>query len=101
PQCPCALCGLLHSKALVFALTDRSHSLETAAAAFGLEARKLAIAQHGQITTEYVDYNRRDVALTAGVLVAALAEWERHPLALSPDKVMSPAGLAKGYLRAL
>src|SRR5439155_10211240 len=59
------------------------------------------IAQHGQITPPYIDYNRQDVALSAGVLVAALAEWERHPLALSPDKVMSPAGLAKGYLRAL
>ncbi|TMB98969.1 MAG: hypothetical protein E6J42_04660, partial [Chloroflexi bacterium] len=100
-QSPEALGRLLDLKALVFALTDRNHSLETAAKAFGLEARKLAIAQHGRITPEYIDYNRHDVALTAGVLVAALAEWERHPLALAPDKVMSPAGLAKGYLRAL
>lgn len=91
----------LDLKALVFALTDRHYSLDRAAEAFGLPARKLAVEEHGRVTEAYIDYNRQDVAVTAALLEAVWREWNRHPVTLSPDKVMSPAGLAKGYLRAM
>jgi len=100
-QAPDALGRFLDLRTLVFALTDQSHSLASAAAALGIGGGKLEVEAHGQITSPYIDYNRHDVALTISVLLAALAEWDRHPLALSPDKVMSPASLAKGYLRAM
>jgi hypothetical protein len=96
-----ALGRLLDLKHLTFALTDRHLSLAGAAMAFGLSASKLEVGEHGVITADYIDYNRRDVEVTAKLLEAVRAEWDRHPLALSPDKVMSPAGLGKGYLRAL
>src|SRR5206468_5913752 len=96
-----ALGRFLDLKGLGFALTDKHMSLDKAAERFGLSERKLAIQTHGDLTTQSVDYNRQDVALTAQLLEAVRAEWDRHPLALSPDRVMSPAGLAKGYLRAL
>jgi len=92
---------LLDLKHLVFALTDKHLSLAKAAQAFGLAVGKLEAEVHGVITPEYITYNRRDVEVTALLLEAARAEWDRHPLALSPDKVLSPAGLGKGYLRAL
>ncbi len=100
-QTPESLGRFLDLRTLVFALTDKSHSLESAASALGVAGGKLAVEAHGRITPQYIDYNRHDVALTITVLLAALAEWDRHPLALSPDKVMSPASLAKGYLRAM
>jgi len=100
-QAPDALGRFLDLRTLVFALTDKSHSLESAAVALGVADGKLAGAVHGQISPQYIDYNRQDVAVTVAVLLAALAEWDRHPVALSPDKVMSPASLAKGYLRAM
>jgi len=96
-----ALGRFLDLKGLVFALTDKHLSLDKAAERFGLSERKLVIQTHGDLTTQSLDYNRQDVALTAQLLEAVRAEWDRHPLALSPDRVMSPAGLAKGYLRAL
>ena len=92
---------LLDLRHLTFALTDRHLSLSKAAVAFGLDVGKLEVEEHGVITDEYITYNRRDVEVTARLLEAVRAEWVRHPLALSPDKVMSPAGLGKGYLRAM
>jgi len=92
---------MLDLKHLTFALTDRHLSLAGAAKAFGLEVGKLETEHRGEITAAYLEYNRRDVEVTARLLEAVRAEWDRHPVALSPDKVMSPAGLGKGYLRAM
>ncbi|MBK6781761.1 MAG: hypothetical protein IPG75_19810 [Gemmatimonadetes bacterium] len=96
-----ALGRFLDLKHLAFALTDKHLSLAKAATAFGLPIGKLGVEEHGVITEAYIDYNRQDVEVTASLLEALRVEWERHPLALSPDKVMSPAGLGKGYLRAM
>jgi len=100
-QHPEAIGRFLDLRHLVFALTDRKLGLEAAARAFGLSEGKQQVTEHGRITHDYIDYNRQDVALTGALLEAVRGEWDRHPLALSPDKVLSPAGLAKGYLRAM
>ena len=47
--------SLLDLRALVFALTGASHSLNSAATAFGLPLRKLPVLAHGVITADYVD----------------------------------------------
>lgn len=91
---------LLDLRHLVFALTDKKLSLEGAAEAFGLPDQKLPIVTHGVISEAYIDYNRQDVALTVQVLEAAKVEWDRHPIEVAPDRVMSPAGMAKGYLHS-
>lgn len=85
---------------LAFALTDRNLTLNGAAAAFGLAARKDVTETHGVVTEAYVDYNRQDVRLTWQLYLALREEWERHAIDLDPEQAFSPAGVAKGYLRA-
>ncbi|MEP7081874.1 MAG: hypothetical protein ABI841_02735 [Chloroflexota bacterium] len=85
---------------LAFALTDRNLSLDAAAGVFKLAERKDVVEQHGEVTEAYVDYNRQDVHLTWQLFVALRTEWDLHPIDLDPEQAMSPAGIAKGYLRA-
>jgi hypothetical protein len=91
----------LDLKTLAFALTNEGHSLASACTAFGVEHGKLAVEEHGRITPEYIDYARRDVLATAELLEKLLAEFARHPIALSPTKAFSPASIGKAYLRAM
>ena len=88
----------LHTLTYVF--TDKSRSLNAAAAEFGLAARKAKAEQHGVITPEYIDYNRQDVRLTWQLYQALMAEWARHPIDLAPEQAYSPAAVSKAYLRA-
>jgi hypothetical protein len=91
----------LDVRTLVWALTNRSHSLKSAAETFGTEHRKADVESHGAISTEYLDYARRDVLVTAELLAAARREFDRHPLALEAPKAYSPASIGKAYLRAM
>ncbi len=103
----------LDVRTLVFALTDKGHTLASACEAFGVEHRKLEGIDHrGEIAPDYIDYNRRDVLATFEVAVNALAEYDLHPIspgALRPERARrtlqetqaySPASLGKAYLRA-
>jgi len=90
----------LDLKTIVFALTDRAHSLDSACRAFGVEGKATA-HDHGRITPEYVAYNRQDARATAALLEAVRAEFDRHPIALWPDRAYSPASIAKAYLTAM
>lgn len=92
---------ILDLRTLVFALTDRGYTLEGACEAFGVEHGKLKTKQHGKITPEYIDYNRRDVLATAELAEKVLAEYERHPIELQATKAYSPASIGKAYLRAM
>jgi DNA polymerase III epsilon subunit-like protein len=91
----------LDLRTLVFALTDKSHSLASACETFGVEHAKETAVSHGRITTEYVDYNRRDVLATQELLEKLRAEFDRHLIDLDPCKAYSPASIAKAYLRAM
>lgn len=91
----------LDLRTLAFALTDRGYSLDTACEAFGVEHPKQSVKQHGIVTPEYIDYNRRDVLATAELAVKLLEEYEKHPIVLQPTKAYSPASIGKGYLRAM
>ncbi|MGH9682860.1 MAG: DNA polymerase [Candidatus Acidiferrales bacterium] len=88
-------------RTLAFALTDESYSLESACEVFGVEHRKAKASRHGEITEEYIDYNRRDVLATAELAVKLLEEYERHPIKLQATKAYSPASIGKAYLRAM
>src|SRR5207237_3135448 len=80
----------LDLRTLAFALTDRGYTLASAAQAFGLDAGKLQIQEHGRITELYVDYNRRDVEVTAELYGALMEEFLRHPIDLQATKAYSP-----------
>jgi hypothetical protein len=91
----------LDLRTLAFSLTDRSYTLATACEAFGVEHGKQRVESHGQITADYIDYNRRDVLATSELLVKLLEEYDRHPISLQVTKSYSPASNGKAYLRAM
>ena len=60
--------NFLDLRTLGFVLTDKGHTLESACEAFGVEHGKTKANKHGEITPEYIDYNRRDVLATTELL---------------------------------
>jgi hypothetical protein len=92
---------MLDAKTLAFALTDRNLSLEAACDLFGVEHGKQKVEQHGIITPEYIDYNRRDVLATTELTEKLLAEYALHPIELQVTKAYSPASIGKAYLQAM
>ncbi len=91
----------LDLRTLVFALTDRGHSLESACRTFAVEHPKTKAQEHGTVTDEYIDYCRRDVRATAELDDRAMVEFKRHPIPLQATKAYSPASIGKAYLRAM
>lgn len=91
----------LDLRTLAFALTDKSHSLESACKEFGVEHPKQPTSQHGEVTEDYIDYNRRDVLATAELAFKLLEEYDRHDLSLQVTKTYSPASIGKAYLREM
>jgi hypothetical protein len=92
---------ILDLRTLAFALTDESYSLESACEAFGVEHLKQRATRHGEVTEEYIDYNRRDVLATSELPVKLLKEYEKHGLSLQVTKAYSPASIGKAYLREM
>lgn len=90
----------LDLRTLVFALTDRGHTLESACGAFGVPYTKQDV-KHGTVTTEYIQYCREDTAATARLLEASVREFLKHPIDLQATRAYSPATLGKHYLRAM
>ncbi len=90
----------LDARTLTFALTNESHTLESASAEFEVPYTKRNVT-HGTITEEYVTYCREDVEATANLYASAMEEYRLHPIALQATKAFSPASIAKAYLRAM
>ena len=88
-------------RTLAHALTSESHSLESACKLFQVEHGKIKAEEHGKITPEYVDYNRRDVLASFELYLKLREEYERHPLTLPMNKAYSPASIGKAYLKAM
>ena len=91
----------LDLRTLAFALTDKGYTLESACAAFGVEHGKQKVSKHGEVTEDYIDYNRRDVLATSELAVKLLEEYGKHPIILQATKAYSPASIGKAYLRAM
>jgi hypothetical protein len=91
----------LDLRTLAFALTDKSYTLESACKDFGVEHPKKRAERHGQVTEEYIDYNRRDVLATAELAGKLLEEYDKHPISLQVTKAYSPASIGKAYLREM
>ncbi len=92
---------MLDLRTLAFALTDRAYTLASACEEFGVEHGKQKVTEHGKITTEYINYNRRDVQATAELAIKLLAEYAKHPISLQPTKAFSPASIGKSYLHGM
>ena len=60
--------------------------METACEAFGVEHGKQHAARHGEITEEYIDYNRRDVLATSELAVKLLEEYTNIRSRFRPQK---------------
>lgn len=84
-----------------FALTDKSHSLTSACAAFETAHGKDVPSGHGVITLGYIEYGRRDVLATWELYTKLREEYELHPITLPPTRAYSPASVGKGYLDAM
>lgn len=91
----------LDLRTLAFALTDRGYTLEAACEDFGVEHPKRRAEKHGEVTEEYVDYNRRDALATSELAFKLLEEYDKHPIALQVTKAYSPASIGKAYLREM
>jgi hypothetical protein len=88
-------------RTLAFALTDRSHTLETACAAFGDPYVKAEV-DYGQLTPCLLAYALDDVRHTATLYRNCRAELARHPgVALQPHRLYSPATVGTAYLEAM
>jgi len=87
-------------KTLTFALTDKSHTLDSACKDFKV-SRKQHTEEHGKITEEYIDYNINDVKITAELYESALNRYKMFNLNDSVNKLYSPASIGKAYLRKM
>jgi hypothetical protein len=92
---------ILDARTLTFALTDRGHTLESACETFGVEHPKIKPKQHGMVTEDYIDYNRRDVLATTELTEKLLAEFELHKIELQATRAYSSASIGKAYLHAM
>src|ERR1035438_2217711 len=55
----------------------------------------------GCVNLEEIKYCRQDVRSTVGLLNVAKQEFDLHPVAPGPDRMFSPASVAKSYLEEL
>ena len=87
-------------KTFTFALTDKSHTLDSACKDFKA-SRKLHTEEHGKITEEYIDYNIHDVRSTADLYDKALERYRMFNLSKEPNILYSPASIGKAYLEKM
>ena len=86
---------------LVRALTDQSHSLKSAGETFKARTVKVEADEHGKITPQYIEYARRDVAATASLFEAVMADYLQDPIDLQPTRAFSAASRGKAHLDAM
>ena len=90
----------LDLRTLLWSLRNRSYSLQSACYAFGIDG-KLDHTPSGTVTLAEIEYCRQDVRATLALLNATKAEYDLHPIDPGPDRLFSPASLAKAYLEKL
>jgi hypothetical protein len=85
---------------MAWALRNRRHSLDSACKEWGVPG-KLDHKPTGRVTRREATYCRQDLRATVGLLNAMKAEYDRYPIQLQPEKVHSPASLAKAFLSSM
>jgi len=98
---PYRLGRFLDLKTLVWALRNKSLSLESANREFKVPG-KLNHTPTGRVTRKEISYCRHDVRATVGLLNALLVEFRRYPVGdLPPEKAYSAASIAKAFLATM
>lgn len=90
----------LDLKTLAWALRNKSYTLDAACKAFNV-AGKLEHTALGMVSLEEIEYCRQDVRATVDLLNALRTDFDLHPIELHPDKAVSPASIAKAYIKAM
>jgi hypothetical protein len=90
----------LDLRTLLWALRNKSYSLKTACREFGIPG-KLDHKPSGRVYLEEIEYCRQDVRATVGLLNAVKQEYDLHPIEPGPDRMFSPASVAKSYSETL
>ena len=90
----------LDLRALDWALRNKAGSLESTCGDYKVPG-KLDHEPTGRVTWGEIEYCRQDVRATVGLLNAMRKEFDRHPIDLYPERALSPASMAKAYLRSL
>ena len=92
----------LDVRTLLWALRNKSYSLETGCKEFKTEhQKKIDHKPTGKVSSREIEYARNDVPCTVDLLNAAKQEFDLHPIAPGPDRMFSPASVAKSYLEEL
>jgi len=65
------------------------------------EHQKIEHPPTGKVTPQEIEYARNDVPCTVDLLNAAKQEFDLHPIDPGPDRMFSPASVAKSYLDKL
>ena len=91
----------LDLKTLIWALDNKSHSLDSACAAKGIPGKLAGYTPSGRISAEEIAYNQQDMRATLALLNVLRAEFDKHPINLNPERAYSPASIAKAYLEAM
>ena len=89
--------NFLDIKTLAFALTNDSHTLESACKLFDTEHKKTKV-DHGKITEKYLEYNLQDVKATYDLFLKLKHEYKKYDVNLPITKVYSPASIGKACL---
>jgi hypothetical protein len=92
---------LLDLRTLGFALDATPYTLASACRKWNVTNPKQSIEEHGRITPDYIAYNLADTRATAELCAKMFFDLEKHPIEAKPEHLMSPASLAKSYLRAM
>jgi hypothetical protein len=90
----------LDIRTLLWALRNKSYSLKAGCKEFGIPG-KLEHKPTGCVDQEEVEYCRQDVRATTDLLNVTKQEFDLHPIAPGPDRMFSPASVAKSYLEQL
>lgn len=90
----------LDVRTLLWALRNKSYSLKSACKELGVPG-KLDHKPTGRVDLEEIEYCRQDVSATTNLLNAAKLEFDLHPIEPGPDRLFSPASVAKAYLEKL
>lgn len=80
---------------IAFALTAKRNNLRDTGEDFAASILKTEAGKHGEITPNYIAYNRHDVAATVSLFERVMTEYERHPIDLLPETAYSPASIGK------
>jgi hypothetical protein len=92
----------LDLKTLVWALRNKSLSLESSCREFKVPGKLHDYVPSGRVTPDEIDYCRQDVRATLGLLNVLLDEFKRYPLGdLPPERAYSAASIAKAFLKTM